>query len=177
MGTQTLADYIRKFGKMSKEDFAVQLSSPVLVEIGVHQDLATADKKKESFHTDFVNAQEAMARYLTPNTREVFVIEKRADAVFSGHISVGRTPNLDICIARTGVSKFHAHFMRGPDGVYTVTDKESRNGTFVDGKRVPSGCAVPIEDAAQVRFGSHSFRFMLPEPFRQFLQSLLVSKH
>lgn len=173
--TQTLADYVRTLGKLPLPAFEAQVTCPVLVEIGFNTD-SLPKEKKESFHTDYVNAAEVLSKMLTPDRREILMVQKRAESVFSGHISVGRTPNLDICIPRTGMSKFHAHFSRADDGTFHVTDKESKNGTFVDGQALRSGVPTPVADGSEVRFATHAFRFMGPARFHHLLQALGKTK-
>lgn len=49
--------------------------------------------------------------------------------------SIGRSPDNDIRVAKSAVSRKHAKVVFGPEG-YTVIDLGSENGTFVNGKRV-----------------------------------------
>ena len=48
---------------------------------------------------------------------------------------IGRSPTVDIPIESSALSRQHARFEHAEDGVW-VTDLASRNGTFVQGKRV-----------------------------------------
>ena len=49
--------------------------------------------------------------------------------------SIGRSPDNDIRVAKSAVSRKHAKIVFGPEG-YTVIDLGSENGTFVNGERV-----------------------------------------
>lgn len=49
--------------------------------------------------------------------------------------SIGRSPDNDIRVAKSAVSRKHAKVVFGPDG-YTVIDLGSENGTFVNGERI-----------------------------------------
>lgn len=49
------------------------------------------------------------------------------------------------------VSRTHCRFAIGSDGLLSVIDLGSKNGTFVDGKRVSANAAMPVPDGATVR--------------------------
>lgn len=49
--------------------------------------------------------------------------------------SIGRSPDNDIRVAKSAVSRKHAKVVFGPQG-YTVIDLGSENGTFVNGERI-----------------------------------------
>lgn len=49
------------------------------------------------------------------------------------------------------VSRAHCRFAIGSDGLLSVVDLGSKNGTFVDGKRVSANVAMPVPDGATVR--------------------------
>lgn len=77
-------------------------------------------------------------------------------------VTVGRTKNNDIVLADISISKFHA-FFKEEAGRLSITDGESRNGTFVDGHRVHTtkqGKPTPLKGGAQVKFGALEFRYV-----------------
>ena len=51
--------------------------------------------------------------------------------------TLGRHRNNDIVVSDPKVSSFHARIDRGLDG-FTVVDLKSRNGTYVNGRRIES---------------------------------------
>ncbi|RMD78769.1 MAG: FHA domain-containing protein [Lentisphaerae bacterium] len=52
-------------------------------------------------------------------------------------LSFGRDQKNDVCIEKyEDISRFHCGFTRYEDGVVTVTDFGSRNGTYVNGKQI-----------------------------------------
>ncbi|HEX6239779.1 MAG TPA: FHA domain-containing protein [Polyangiales bacterium] len=155
---------------MSQASFLERVNCPVLVEASASVD---ANDNERAFRTEYVSLSDVMAsRAQSPGQREVLLIKKREGALFSGHIGVGRTPNLDICIPRHGISKFHAYFSVGADGNYQLTDKDSKNGTFVGGTRLTQGVPVPIPNNTEVRFAAHVFRFMQPIHFYELIKSM-----
>jgi pSer/pThr/pTyr-binding forkhead associated (FHA) protein len=63
--------------------------------------------------------------------------------------TVGRHRNNDIVISDPKVSSFHARLDRTPDG-FVVVDLKSRNGSFINGRRVETG---PLRNGDEVRMG------------------------
>jgi pSer/pThr/pTyr-binding forkhead associated (FHA) protein len=125
---------------------------------------------KRNFRTETIDNAGARGHRLGPDQREVFLVRKREEATFSGHIGVGRTPNLDVVILRTGISKFHAYFSEVGAG-YQLTDKGSTNGTCVAGKRLLPDTSVLLGGEVDVQFANHGFTFMTPERFFELLRS------
>ena len=73
-----------------------------------------------------------------------------------GENLVGRHPASDVWISGSSVSRTHARIVAEPDRV-VVEDRGSRNGTFVEGKRI----AAPhvLVDGCTVTFGSEQATF------------------
>jgi len=168
---QSLAFFAREFGHLDHASFLAQFDCPFLVE-NAHANGGRVDTGGQTFRTDYVDAADTATKLLAAEDREVWPIRKRGDSAFSGHIGVGRTPNLDICIARTGVSKFHAYFSQR-EGVFQLTDKESTNGTFVAGMRLDPGMAMSLREGVKVEFATYVFTFISPLRFHRMLQSLI----
>lgn len=61
---------------------------------------------------------------------------RRLEALPEGRqLVAGRSPTVDVALESAGLSRQHARFEHSADGVW-VTDLASRNGTFVQGKRI-----------------------------------------
>jgi DNA-binding NtrC family response regulator len=58
---------------------------------------------------------------------------------------------------QSAVSRLHAKFTVDPDG-WRIEDLDSRNGTFVDGRRI--GEPTPLRDGAEIRIGDALFKFV-----------------
>ena len=67
-------------------------------------------------------------------------------------VELGRRDDADIQIRDDGVSRRHATIRVDGEGAI-VTDLESANGTFVDGRRLPQ---VRIADGARIQVGGHT---------------------
>jgi pSer/pThr/pTyr-binding forkhead associated (FHA) protein len=71
-------------------------------------------------------------------------------------VNIGRADYNDIVLADESVSTAHAKLQRR-EGVWTLVDLGSTNGTFVDGEQVHT--EVPLGPGATVRFGQVSTMF------------------
>ena len=71
-------------------------------------------------------------------------------------ITIGRTPPCQIVLRDVELSRFHCRALLQPDGVL-ITDLDSTNGTFVDGRRV-AGTAV-LTDGAYLQIGRHLLKY------------------
>jgi hypothetical protein len=85
-------------------------------------------------------------------------IRKRVDvdAVFGERISIGRALNKDICLRHASISKFHAYFQLGGTTQCALADAGSKNGTTVNGTRIPPKEVVEVVSGDRVGFGSVS---------------------
>ncbi|MBJ95476.1 MAG: adenylate cyclase [Rickettsiales bacterium] len=75
--------------------------------------------------------------------------------------TVGRHPDNTIEVHDRSVSKFHAQIQRSQEGVYSLKDMGSRNGTYVNGERVAER---DIVNGDEVVFGTVRFRFRAERP-------------
>ncbi len=75
--------------------------------------------------------------------------------------SVGRASKCDLTLEDPRVSNAHAHIVRKGDYL-VVRDLGSRNGTFVDDRRVKKGAI--LAEGSQVLFGNHLFTAHLDDP-------------
>jgi hypothetical protein len=162
----TLATYLEELAGLTDADALARVPHAALVQASYEP-----IEQQRGFHTAYLDRSIETHASVDPEKREVFWLRKRGDGVFGGHISVGRTQNLDIAIPRAGISKFHAFFSRDAEGRYCLTDKESKNGTFVGGLRLTPGVSQVVRDGDEVRFGGHAFLFMEPASFVRFISS------
>jgi len=97
-------------------------------------------------------------------------------------LSIGRAGSCDLQLLQPGVSRQHAHVALDAEGRYVVVDMVSRNGTFVDGRRVERQAlrphavvrvgetqlvyepADPQGPVTQVRYGSELFPLSFTGP-------------
>ena len=72
-------------------------------------------------------------------------------ALMANHL-VGRAPGCELCVETPYTSSEHAAF-QWRDGVWTVRDLGSRNGTFVDGRKLNPGERVTLAVGQEIAFG------------------------
>lgn len=67
-------------------------------------------------------------------------------------VGVGRQPGNDITIDTAGVSRYHFTLELRGEAVYLV-DKESQNGTYVDGVRIKADEPHPLREGEEIQVG------------------------
>ncbi len=70
--------------------------------------------------------------------------------------TAGRHPQSDIFLDDVTVSRRHVEFRRGADGIFTVSDVGSLNGTYVNRERID---AVQLSDGDEVQIGKYRLVF------------------
>src|SRR5262249_35799649 len=139
-------DYEELARGLTKEKFAATF--PHLFLVGRHEMKApTAPQKTAIFKvTNAAELLTARHRRFTPAGESLVVLAvRKVQAAFPSMITVGRTANNDVVVPDISVSKFHA-FFRTVDGVLTLADAGSKNGTEVGGQALaPKGAGVPVQ--------------------------------
>jgi len=106
----------------------------------------------------------------------VFRVEKGVNAnnAFAFGITLGRVDTNDLVLEDDSVSRFHA-FLRLEERTNTwfLTDAESKNGTWVEGKKLTPNQGVPLQDQAKLKFGDAVLKFLLPESFKKVVADAL----
>jgi DNA-binding winged helix-turn-helix (wHTH) protein len=91
------------------------------------------------------------------------IVETRQVALAQGENLVGRDPRSTVWLDAPSVSRRHARIVIVPGSV-TVEDLDSKNGTYLRGKKVTTDPVV-LRDSDEIRFGSvpARYRIVLPE--------------
>jgi Ca-activated chloride channel family protein len=76
--------------------------------------------------------------------------------VREGSTRVGRGNECELVLDSHEVSRLHAR-IEAWDGVYRIVDEASRNGTYINGRRVRRRAEIRVGD--RIRFGDREFRF------------------
>lgn len=99
---------------------------------------------------------------LAKNARAAVFFVRKTQPLFADMVTLGRVPNNDIVLGYPTVSKVHA-YLRRDGAAWRLHDQRSRNGTFVDQRRLEPGGACALDDGALVGIGpSLSLTFLLP---------------
>lgn len=70
-------------------------------------------------------------------------------ALTADPIRMGRHPSCEVVIDLNSVSRFHAQLVKEADG-YAIEDLKSRNGTFVNGKRIDGRTTLVDNDRVKI---------------------------
>jgi hypothetical protein len=128
----------------------------VSVEFSEGQEPKAEDDTKEIVTPKAV--QYKTARKLT--TSRLVLVKEGEEASYPltrDTYTVGRHRNNDIVVSDPKVSSFHARFDRTLEG-FVLVDLRSRNGSFVNGKRVD---ALVLQDGDEVRLGTAKLRYKM----------------
>jgi hypothetical protein len=72
-------------------------------------------------------------------------------------VRIGRYPNNEIVLDHSTVSAYHAEIIQRPDGRHEIIDRESRNGTRVNGALVRSQI---LKDGDLITLGAASLHYL-----------------
>jgi hypothetical protein len=89
---------------------------------------------------------------------ELYPLAKKAGASFPDRITIGRTPNNDVVIADSSVSRLHAYIRRAGDG-WVVADGGSKNGSWLRGLPLEPRREQPLASRAVLRLGDVDLTF------------------
>ena len=67
-------------------------------------------------------------------------------------VTVGRVDENDVSLPDISISRHHARIQHHGEGAYTLTDLESSNGTFIDGRRLSN--PARIRHGERIQFGN-----------------------
>lgn len=147
-------------------DLAATCTEPVIMMVSeVPIDNEIPFTTRHSSEVESIKDRQSKALELMPAHGLVYFLRKRTDGVFGDKIGLGRTRNVDICIPSGKVSKYHAYFTRRSDGTWSLTDAKSKNGTFVDGERMPAGVALTLRSTQSVGIAGIEFAYLLAADF------------
>ncbi len=90
----------------------------------------------------------------------------RTVLLIQDRVRIGRYPNNDIVIDHPTVSAYHAELIRRPDGRYELVDRESRNGTRINGTPVRSAI---LRHSDQITLGAITVHFLATSTTEQAL--------
>ena len=86
----------------------------------------------------------------SPRAGEHFLLDR-------DEVTIGRSPDSDVVLDDRSVSRHHARLLREDDGGYRLEDVGSRNGTFVNRRRVESR---RLDDGDEIQLGVFSVGYL-----------------
>lgn len=103
----------------------------------------------------------------------IFLVEKVPGRMnpFAMGVTLGRLESNDIVIDDGSVSRFHAWLqLDARTHSWSITDAESKNGTWVDGQRLAARQRMDLRDGAEVKVGDVVLRFLSPDALLAFVE-------
>jgi hypothetical protein len=89
---------------------------------------------------------------------QFFPLAKKPGASFPDRITIGRTPNNDVVIADTSVSRLHAYVRKDGTG-WVVADAGSKNGSWLRGETLEARREKPLPSRALLKLGDVELTF------------------
>lgn len=126
----------------------------------------------EGGHWEMTDAGNMLTR---PRAGEplAFLVEKSANTAsnpFAMGVTIGRVESNDVVLDDGSVSRFHAWLQKDErTQQWSLTDAESKNGTWVDGTPLAPKQRVPLRDGAKIKLGDVQLVFLLPDALKVFL--------
>jgi hypothetical protein len=168
----SFAECLREF-RMRGHLPAQLTRAPVLVNYGVKPTSGGQDRGFRTAFGSLEQSQASVADGSAPGEQEmgtVFLIVKKEGAPFPEQIGIGRAANTDVCLSLHSISKYHAFFSANGSGGYVVADAGSKNGSWLDGRRLAPRQSAALVDGSRLRFGSHKFVFYTHAGFVRLLE-------
>lgn len=94
-----------------------------------------------------------------PQSPARLLIDGNQQVLTGSRIRLGRYPNNEIVIDNTTVSAYHAEIIQRPDGRHEIADRDSRNGTRVNGAIIMSQV---LKDGDLITLGGASMHYLAP---------------
>jgi CRP-like cAMP-binding protein len=103
-----------------------------------------------------------LAEFLQEGTLRVFPIYREISLVGRRDPVTGITPDVDLTDedVKRSVSRRHAKLIFSNGQFYLAEEVGTLNGTFINGKRIPTGVLTPIKAGYQIGFGMLRFKFV-----------------
>jgi diguanylate cyclase (GGDEF)-like protein len=90
---------------------------------------------------------------------------------------IGRATDNSLQFPEQSISRHHALIRLSPDGLITLTDLGSTNGTFLNGQRIDSDVPVPLADGDRMRIGSVVVvKYLRPDPYEERFQKEMFER-
>lgn len=101
------------------------------------------------------------------------IVAGKSVALNQPRVRIGRYPNNDVVLDHPTVSAYHAEITLRPDGRHELIDRESRNGTRINGSPVRSAI---LRDGDQITLGAITLHYLVkPTSERQIQAGLPYS--
>ncbi len=158
---QSLADLAKGCAALPKGAFQEKYSSPFLLELNPEEGEIGNAGETRVFEAD------AVATDLAPSLNKSLIVSFGDGEGFT----LGRSEGCDIPCSHSTISDNHCRFDCF-GSIWAIKDEESRNGTFVNGRRLGSGEQSPLKFGTKIMTGSAQFLFLSPDDAFELIQEL-----
>jgi hypothetical protein len=162
-------DFVQELKRLGEVGFRKRHTAPVLIVTG----RATRGKRAETNEDTRLVSLKASGKHRASLAlvHRVFPLVK-APSSPAGPVVVGRTTENDVSIPEYSISKRHCAF-EIKDGMMTVSDCGSTNGTTLNGTKLERGVGVPLCGGEQITMGRFTFVFETPAGFLEFVSGFM----
>lgn len=133
---------------------AAAITRPLAMEKGE----ATAIQQEEPVHEQC--EQQAVARLviISPFTSMASKVVLEGD-----ELTIGRAGSSDILLDFDDKTSRHHALLRREDGLYVLYDRQSANGVFVNGQKIPveADLGCPLSNGDRIHIGNYELRFFV----------------
>jgi hypothetical protein len=170
---EALLNFVARALARPRADFLKEFAgTPILLQLNEPDAAKPGTVPTQRFGTIMIRKEDIQA-----SEQKMFVhpLRKAQLNAFAMMITVGRAANNDIVLPYDGISKFHAHFTKAPDGAWTLADAKSTNGTFLEGKRLAAEAKerLDLKRPLEIWFAEAiKCRLYSPDGFYDFAESV-----
>lgn len=159
-----LIEVVKQLKDVDKDDFLLEVESPVLLEVPFEGELPVELGGDESDPLSTVKvkvtAVGGMRRTKNMENARVFLVAAGEGAP----ATLGRSEDCGVILDSEGVSRAHAQIHYG-GGQFFLEDLASHNGSYVNKRKAPPNEKIALDERCQLWFGSFRTVFMSPEHF------------
>ncbi|TYQ16531.1 UNVERIFIED_CONTAM: FHA domain protein [Acetivibrio alkalicellulosi] len=113
----------------------------------------------KSMNISKVNINKGFPYLKLVNKREYLHFKVEETYILSKNITIGRYDKNDIVIKDSFISGIHAQITKGDSKIY-LKDLGSKNGTFINGKKLEEGEQKLLKDGDKMKIGQLEFLFV-----------------
>jgi len=158
------AAHYRQLLQLGRDEFLASAAPAALVRYRDLDSSAASGANTLTLDQDYPDEDQSDAtlpygKHLPPEVDlEVYPLTKKAGASFADRITIGRTPNNDVVINDSSVSRLHAYIRRDATG-WVVADGGSKNGSSLRGERLEPRREKPLPSRTVLRLGEVELTF------------------
>jgi hypothetical protein len=163
-------DFVAELKRLGEVAFRKRHRAPVLIVTG----RATRGKRADTEEVTRLVSLKSSGKHRASLAlvHRVFPLTKAPHAP-AGPVVVGRTAENDVSIPEYSISKRHCAFEAMKDGLMTVSDCGSTNGTTLNGTPLERGVRVPLCGGERITMGRFTFVYETPAGFLEFVSGFV----